>query len=291
MLIAAAITIALGIDAASLTHDLETIASSVAGVAGVHAELLGSGTSASLRGDQRFPMQSVYKVPIAMAVLDLVAHGSLALSQRVRIERRDLVPDVHSPIRDAHPDGSIDFSIQDLLRAAIVDSDGTASDILYGLAGGPQRITAYLRGIGIRGMTVAATERAMAADQMVQYRNFSTPHAAAALIAAIQAGRGVTPAHRDLLLGWMRETETGRNRIRAGAPPHAVVADKTGTDTTRGGLTRATNDIALVTLDDGRYVAIAIFIKDSTADQTAREAVIARMAAAVLTAWSQRASR
>ena len=60
-----------------------------------------------------------------------------------------MVPDVHSPIRDHHPNGGIDLTVRELIRAAIVDSDGTASDVLLRLAGGGARVTAYLRGLGV----------------------------------------------------------------------------------------------------------------------------------------------
>jgi beta-lactamase class A len=61
-----------------------------------------------------------------------------------------------------------------------------------------------------------------------------------------------------------------------------VVAHKTGTSGTSAGLTRATNDIGLVTLPNGRHMAIAVFVSDSPADTDTREAVIARIARA---AW------
>ncbi len=43
-------------------------------------------------------------------------------------------------------------------------------------------------------------------------------------------------------------------------------------------ITHATNDIGLIPLADGRRIAIAVFVTDSTADETAREQVIARIA-------------
>jgi beta-lactamase class A len=43
----------------------------------------------------------------------------------------------------------------------------------------------------------------------------------------------------------------------------------------------AGNDIGLIQLPDGRYLAIAIFITDSTADETTRNDVIARIAKTV----------
>ena len=46
------------------------------------------------------------------------------------------------------------------------------------------------------------------------------------------------------------------------------------------GVAHATNDIGLIPLPDGRRIAIAVFVTDSTADEATREKVIARIARA-----------
>ena len=43
------------------------------------------------------------------------------------------------------------------------------------------------------------------------------------------------------------------------------------------GLAPATNDIGLILLPDGRYLAIAVFVTDSKADDATRDSVIARI--------------
>jgi len=55
------------------------------------------------------------------------------------------------------------------------------------------------------------------------------------------------------------------------------VMHKTGTSGTRDGVAFATNDVGLVTLPDGRRLAIAIFVTDSKADDATRDAVMARI--------------
>jgi beta-lactamase class A len=89
-----------------------------------------------------------------------------------------------------------------------------------------------------------------------------------------------------LLLGWMTETATGPRRIKGRLPPGTPVAHKTGTSSTRNGLTRATNDAGLVTLPDGRHLALAVFVSDSPADEGAREGVIAEIARAARDCWA-----
>jgi beta-lactamase class A len=257
------------------------IASTSGGRVGVFVQLLGAGQTLELNAAERFPMQSVYKLPISMAMLDQVDRKAMTLRQTVTLTAKDMVPGIHSPLRDAHPCG-LEISVRDLIRAAIVDSDGTASDALLRLAGGGPRVTAYLRGLGIREMTVVTTEAAMSRDPMVQYKNFSTPKAAVSLLTALESGRALSAPARELLLELMTKSTPGAKRLKGLLPRGTAVAHKTGTDATRSGLTRATNDIGLVTLPDGRRLAIGVFIKDSTADETTRESAIAKIARA---AW------
>ncbi len=94
--------------------------------------------------------------------------------------------------------------------------------------------------------------------------------------------KGFLPSNRDLLLGWMIETRTGSQRIRALLPREVQVADKTGSSGTEHGVTAATNDIGLIQLPNGNHLAVAVFVSDSPADADVREAVIAQIARA---AW------
>ncbi|AFY96990.1 serine hydrolase [Chamaesiphon minutus] len=75
-----------------LRQRIEQIARTAQGRVGVTATVLETGQSVTLDGAQRFPMQSVYKFPIAMAVLDRVDRGKLTLDRRVRIESSDIAP-------------------------------------------------------------------------------------------------------------------------------------------------------------------------------------------------------
>jgi beta-lactamase class A len=65
-------------------------------------------------------------------------------------------------------------------------------------------------------------------------------------------------------------------------PAGTVVAHKTGTGGTRNGITSATNDIGIITLPDGRHLAVAAFVSDSAANDDTRDSIIARLAKA---AW------
>ena len=83
----------------------------------------------------------------------------------------------------------------------------------------------------------------------------------------------------------MTETPTGPKRIKGMLPPGTVVAHKTGSSGTINGLTRATNDIGIVTLPDGKHLAVAVFVSDTKVGTEASEAVIAKVARATWDCW------
>lgn len=260
----------------SARHRIDSLAASIPGHVGAAAMIIETGAVVSTHGNERFPMQSVYKLPIAMAVLQRIDAGKLKLGEEIHIKQSDMIPGVHSPIRDMTPAGTR-LSTRELLRSAIVESDGVASDMLL-VWSPPAEVTKMLRKAKVDSMAVATTERAMAADPMVQYKNWSTPLGAVQLLRALQAGRALSAPSRALLMGWLTETTIGEKRIKVLLPAGTAVAHKTGTANTRNGLTRATNDIGIATLPNGQHLAIAVFIKDSKATEAQRETVIARIA-------------
>ena len=259
---------------------IDSVGKALSGRVGVAAMIVETGDLLMLHGNERFPMQSVYKLPIAMAVLRQVDADKLRLGHVVHVRKQDMVQNVGSPMRDRTPNGT-DATVRELLRAMIVESDGTASDVLLSLVPAAD-VTSMLKKFGVDSMRVTTTERAMAANTMTQYQNWSTPGAAVQLLRLLQQGHAISASSRALLLSWMTETTTGLRRIRGGLPPGTVVADKTGTDGTHHGLTRATNDIGIATLPDGRHLAIAVFVRDSRGTAAGREAAIAKIARA---AW------
>ncbi len=248
--------------------------------------LVETGEVISLNGKLRYPMQSVYKLPIAMAVLDRVHRGALKLDQKVKVEPADLVPQgLRSPIRDKHPRG-VELSVHDLLEYMMVDSDGSACDVLLKSIGGPEKAMQYLRDLGLAEIVIATSEKEMSENDDVQYRNSSTPEAMAVLLKMLSEGRGISAAHRELLLDFMIKTPTFPGRLKGQMPPGTVVAHKTGSSGTKDGLTRATNDVGLITLPHGKHLAVAVFVSDTKADAPIRDAVIAKIARASWNCWA-----
>ena len=257
------------------------IAARAHGRVGFAARVLETGEELGLNTGEHYPMHSVYKLPIAMAVLRHVDAGELKLDQVVEIKQSDLAAQgLFSPIRDKNPNGAR-LTVAELLRYAVAVSDGTASDALLRLTGGPQDVMAFLNEIKVLGINVVNSENEIARDWQTQYENWSTPGGAVELLAALQARRGLSADSQKLLFKLLTESIPGPKRLKGKLPAGTVVAHKTGTGGTRDGLTSATNDVGIITLLDGRHLAVAVFVSDSTADLATREAVIAEIAKAL----------
>ena len=267
-----------------LREQIQQISDAAQGRVGVTATVLETGESVTLNGNQRFPMRSVYKFPIAMAVLAQVDQGKLKLDHKIRVKTSDVVQG--SQILDEKSQG-MEFTLTELLKYMVSQSDNTACDVLLRLVGGPKIVTQYLRGLGVNDIVVASTEKEQGQDTAVQYRNYATPDAAVVLLRAFHEGRELSKSSQALLRRLMTETSTGSKRIKGLLPDGTVVAHKTGTSSTVNRVTAATNDVGLVTLPNGRHLAIAVFVSDSLANNAIREGVIAKVAKASWDKWSK----
>src|SRR5215475_10632501 len=279
-----AVTLAAALPLSSLPAQFEKIASAANGHVGVAIQLLESGEMADLHGDDHFPMHSVYKLPISMAVLQRVDCGELKLDQPVKVEPGDFVrKGMYSPVRDKYPAGT-ELTIVELLRYTICESDGSTSDVLMKLIGGPGSVMAFLEEIHVPDIQVVNYEKEIGRDWETQYGNWATPNGALSLLVALQSKHGLSLESQALLLKLMTESIPGAKRLKGELTAGTVVAHKTGTGGTRNGITSATNDIGIITLPDGRHLAVAVFVSDSAANDDTRDAVIARLAKA---AWDR----
>ena len=271
----------------TLEVELAEIAKPANGRVGVGAFFVETGQAAYLERDGHFPMQSVYKLPIAMTVLKLIDGGRARLDQEVNITPDDFVRvGFYSPIRSNNPNGVV-MQVGEILRRSVSESDGTASDVLLDLAGGPPQVMNYLKSIGVYDVTVADSEKSISKDWVTQYRNWSTPAGSVNLLRALlQRRAGLSEQTTVLLLNLMTETKTGSRRLKGGLPEEISIAHKTGTGGTEGGITGATNDIGIITLRDGRHILIAVYVSDSPANTGVREKVIADAARVVMERWA-----
>lgn len=260
----------------------EKIAATIEGhqaAVGVVIENADATDTAAIAPNDAFPMQSVYKFPIALAVLDRVEKGELALTQRITVRRDELRPGTWSPLRDKYPVGkTVRIPLAEIVRTTISESDNNGCDILLKLAGGPEKVTAWLRQHGIDGMTVATTERAMHGDWHIQYKNRTTPKAATELLRLFHEKKLPGPATYPLLHDAMKNAMLAPERLRSGLPDGADLIHKTGTSLAfyqKQGMTL--NDIGII-LPDGKPVYISVFVYRCKEPRARAEKMIAAIA-------------
>jgi beta-lactamase class A len=230
----------------------------------------------------KYPMQSVYKFPLAMAVLDQVDKGKLSLSQKIHITQKDLLPDTWSPIREKYPKGNIDLKLSEILSYTVSQSDNNGCDILFRLVGGTNKVNAYVQSLGIKSIAIAATEEEMHKDWKVQFTNWCKPRAMLRLLDIFYQGKALSKTSNKFLWKIMTETTSGPNKIKGLLPKNASVAHKTGLSDSKDGILAATNDAGIMTLPNGKHVAIVVFVAKTPVDEKTRDGVIAQVSKA---AW------
>lgn len=305
--------------------DIEGLLRAVDGIAaaarpgelGVGLMNLESGQSFLTNPDRPFPMQSVFKLPLAAAALAEVDAGRLAMTERLTILGEQLSPQ-HSPIATAWP-GRRDYTVQALLEAVLVDSDNTAADVLMKQIGGPGVVTAWLDARRVPGVRVDRYERELQPEiygmppfrpawrdpaafaaahaavppaarmaamrrYMADPRDTATPRGMLEFLQRLDRGELLSPNSTRSLMALMSRTTRGNGRIRAGLPASAFLSHRPGTSGVDQGLSTAHNDVGIFTLADKRSYALAVFLSGATLDDTGRDRVIAQVTGAAVRA-------
>ncbi|MFD0685193.1 class A beta-lactamase [Actinomadura fibrosa] len=231
----------------------------------------GTGRYLGNRADERFAFASTFKAIACGAVLRKARRTDPGLMDRnVRYTKDDILP--NSPETEKHVDTGM--TVAELCKATITVSDNTAGNLVLKQIGGPAGHTAFFRSLGDRVSRQDRWETDLNLWKPGEVRDTTTPRAWAGDLRALTAGDALAPADRAQLVAWMKATETGGKRIRAGLPASWTVGDKTGT----GGAYGTANDIAIAYPPSGAPVIFSITTNRLTADGTADEEAVARTA-------------
>jgi beta-lactamase class A len=253
--------------ASGAEKELSEIERSVGGRVGMFALDTGTGRQLAYRADERFAMCSTFKWILAAAILARVEREQLSLQYRVNYREKDLLD--YAPVTREHvAEGSM--TIEALARAAITLSDNTAANLLLTQLGGPAELTQFCRSQGDSVTRLDRNEPTLNSNIAGDPRDTTSPRAMTALMQRILFGDGLSREGRERLLSWLRECETGRERLRAGLPSNWVVGDKTGS-----GAHGATNDVAVATPPNGRPVLIAAYLSEGLAEKPKLQAALA----------------
>lgn len=294
--------------AAILTMRLAAIQDTFDGKVGVFAVDLDTRQRATLNENEIFPMASVCKLPIAVALLQRVDRGEVSLNDRVTLGPDDFHAG-HSPIADAARGKPITLTVGELLEKMVPESDNSAVDYVLAHFVTPKDVMKALRAIKVRNVDVSRPEamiigqilnegdvietraryakrmQSMSETQAVQGhqkfwidpRDTATPAGMADLLVKLaRHNAGLSTKSEELLMRLLRQTASGPDRIRAGIPRDALLAHKTGT------MPGTLNDVGIVTSPDGKHhIVIALFTKWSNGAEEDRAKVMAAMTKAI----------
>ncbi|MEQ8771696.1 MAG: serine hydrolase [Erythrobacter sp.] len=254
---------------------------------GVAALDLASGEQIAVLGDQLFPMASTSKIAIAATYLDMVEKGQFSLTSEWPLMIPIRSAKFSSPIAPVR-EGKYMQAI-DLIELMITRSSNPATDALLAAVGGPAKVTEWVRRQGINEFSIDRDIATLVRDDgeydpasWIDPRDSATPKAMVRLLQGLYRGDFLSDTHRQVLLGAMSRTVTGKRRIVANMPDEAVVSHKTGS------LNNTSSDIGIIEYPDGRAIAVAIYVTGQ-GSRLARERRIAAIARALYDGFEAKA--
>lgn len=177
------------------------------------------------RENERFAHCSSFKMSLAAMLLAKADRNEIDLAEVLHWTKADMLG--VSPVTETRIDTGL--AVEDLAHAIVVTSDNTAANALLRRFGGPEQLTRFWRAIGDDVSRLDRYEPELNVTPPGTRLDTTTPAAMAATTAALINGKTLSPASRAKLKAWMRETKTGRDRIRSGFPAGWDSGDKTGT--------------------------------------------------------------
>lgn len=268
-----------------LAQRLKVICDRANGAVGLSVVHIETGKTISINGKSRLPLYSVFKLPLAIAVLKAVEENRLTLSQKIHVTPAETV--AGAPENSALWRKPVDLTIAELIDVSISRSDNTSTDKLLQLVGGPLAVTERLRALGFQDLDIHSTVAEYVKSR--ENRNTGSAEDLANLLVQLQQGKILQPSQLNLLIGFMERATTGLRRLRGDLPAGTLVADKTGSGerdaTTR--VPKATNDVGIITLPAGRgHLAMAVLVSESRLSDVAQEKLIAELARAAYDAYA-----
>lgn len=294
-----------------LVGELRALGEGFNGRAGFAIRDIQSGWTASYRGDEIFPQQSVSKVWVALAVYDAIDRGQMRLDEPLLMTRDDLSV-FHQPIRAKIDSDGYVTTPQELLMGAIAKSDNAANDMLMRRVGGGGAVQEVIDARKLGAIRAGTEERHLQAEIAgMTWRpeygvNWNFQHARAQLpdlyrkerldayladpadgaspdaivnaLARLKRGQLLSAASTQHMLDVMAQTETGNRRLRGGLSEGWTIAHKTGTGQEHQARVTGWNDVGIITAPDGRSYVVAVMIAETTASVGERIALFQKVA-------------
>lgn len=271
---------------AELKKELTAIADSAKGDVGIG--LIYDGDTLTVNNDAIYPMMSVFKLHQAVALCRMFEENGTSLDSVMTLRRSELDPDTWSPMLKDHTGEEISLPMRRLLEYTLIESDNNASNEMFVRLMPPAACDSVIAGIIPRGsFEIRFNEAEMQADHSQAYSNRTSPLGAAILIDRVFTDTLVGKDYQDFIKSALMRCQTGPDKISAALSEREgiTIGHKTGSGyRDDNGRLAASNDVAFITLPDGRHYSLAVFVKDFDGTDAEAAATIARISEAVIKA-------
>ncbi len=267
-------------DTPALRRTLDSIAGAHRGIVGYSIIDVENGDRISLRGDEKFPTASLIKVPILVAVHDLVRRGMLSLDDPISMLKIDQVPG--SGILQYLHNG-LNLTVNDAAALMITISDNTATNLLLDRII-IRRVWDKMDSLGLKQTRVHSKSflrnSSIAMDSSVKYGlGVTTPNEMARLFELLARGKAVGPAADSTMLALLENNTNDQMLQRYAGGVRAAHKDGAGNE--------IRTECSLFYL---RNRVVACVLTQKNVDQRwvidhEAELTMARMGEAVVKAW------
>lgn len=187
---------------------------------------IGSDWQWGYREDERFLMASTFKSVLCGAVLGRGTEGKLSLDEALPIRSEDILD--YAPVTERQVGGTM--SVDALCLAALDKRDNTAANVLIDRLGGPEEVTEFLRGIGVKVTRLDRKEPDLNLFDPADLRDTTTPTAILATWDAMLLGDVLPQPASERLTRWMSHgvsppNLSGQARRRIGRWPTSPAAE------------------------------------------------------------------
>jgi beta-lactamase class A len=198
-------------DTAQLRRTLDSLSSAHHGDVGYAIVNLETGEQLSRSGDEPFPTASLIKVPIAVALMQQVAQGQIALDDRITVLKIEKVPG--AGILQFLHDGA-EITIRDAAWLMLTLSDNTATNLLLSRVE-MRRVWEAMEQRGLPRTKVHSKVflrlASVAPDSSAKYGlGVTTPNEMARLFGMLANGKAVSAAADSILLDMLDHNEDGQ---------------------------------------------------------------------------------
>ena len=231
-----------------------------------------------INGNQEFPLLSVFKVHIILAVLNYIDKNNISLDQTIKISKDFIKTNTYSPLREKYGVVDLELSLKELIEYTIIYSDNNTCDILINFIGGVDKANEYIKSLGIKNCNIVVNEDDMHKDFKNQYLNTSTPIDIVNLLNIFYHKDLFLNKYKEFLINTMIATKTGNKKIRYLLKKNIKVGDKTGSgDRIENNIKVSDNDSGFIVLPNGEVYFLSIFIYNSKESDEENARIIAEI--------------